>query len=277
MTWPPWWEAVAGAAVALLAVYVALVLALLRGRPRGVSLTDAVRLLPDVVRLLRRLAADRSVPAPARVRLWLLLGYLAVPIDLVPDVVPVLGYADDVLLALLVLRAVVRHAGVPALERHWPGAPEGLRAVLRLVEPSPPRERGRGAPPRGRAVAAVAAGGALGGAARYLVALALPASAPLPWATLAVNVLGAFLLGLLLVVLPVRAPDRPYLLLFVATGVLGSFTTFSTWMLEAEALAAEGSLLASVGYVAVTLAAGLLAVAAGVLLGRRVVLPLVRG
>ena len=56
-------------------------------------------------------------------RLWLLLGYLALPIDLVPDFIPVLGYADDAIVVALVLRSVVRRAGPDAIERHWPGTP----------------------------------------------------------------------------------------------------------------------------------------------------------
>ena len=55
------------------------------------------------------------------------------PVDLVPDVVPVIGYADDAVAVALVLRSVVRVAGPEALERHWPGTPEGLAALLRLV------------------------------------------------------------------------------------------------------------------------------------------------
>ena len=57
-----------------------------------------------------------------RVRLWLLLAYLLFPLDVVPDVVPVLGYADDVVVVALVLRSVVRAAGAPAVQRAWPGA-----------------------------------------------------------------------------------------------------------------------------------------------------------
>lgn len=84
-----------GIGVALLVAWVALVLAMVVARPKGQLLKEALRLLPDVLRLLRRLAADRSLPGGVRVRLWLLLGYLAIPVDLVPDFVPVLGYADD--------------------------------------------------------------------------------------------------------------------------------------------------------------------------------------
>jgi uncharacterized membrane protein YkvA (DUF1232 family) len=75
--------------------------------------------------------------------LWVTLGYLAVPVDLVPDVIPVLGYADDAILVTAVLRAVVRRAGPETVERHWPGTPEGLDALRRLVglAASPPADR----------------------------------------------------------------------------------------------------------------------------------------
>ena len=96
-------------------------------------LRDGVRLLPDVLRLVRRLASDTSLPRGARWQLGLLLAYLALPIDLVPDFIPVVGYADDVLLVAWVLRSVVRAAGPDALERHWPGTPQGLDVVRRLA------------------------------------------------------------------------------------------------------------------------------------------------
>jgi uncharacterized membrane protein YkvA (DUF1232 family) len=91
-----------------------------------------VRLLPDVVRLLKRLAADRSTPRAVRIALVLLFVYLASPIDLVPDFIPVLGYADDAVVVVLVLRYVTRKAGAQALDRNWPGTPEGLAAVRTL-------------------------------------------------------------------------------------------------------------------------------------------------
>lgn len=104
-----------------------------RRQSRRAELREMVRLVPDVVRLVTRLARDPSLPRGVRVRLGLLLGYLALPIDLVPDVVPVVGYADDVVVVALVLRSVVRRAGPDAVERHWPGTPDGLAAVLRLA------------------------------------------------------------------------------------------------------------------------------------------------
>jgi uncharacterized membrane protein YkvA (DUF1232 family) len=117
----------------VLAGYLALVVALLLARPRGALLGEALRLLPDLLRLVRRLGADRSLPRGVRVRLWLLLAYLAMPLDLIPDFVPVLGYADDAIVVSLVLRSVVRRAGLPAVRRHWPGTDDGLRALGRLA------------------------------------------------------------------------------------------------------------------------------------------------
>jgi len=135
-------------ALGLALTYVVLLAALLVTRPRGNLLAEALRLLPDLLRLLRRLAGDASVPRAARVRLWLLLGYLAIPIDLVPDFVPVLGYADDAIVVSLVLRSVVRHAGAPVVRRHWPGTDDGLAALgcLTGLQLSQPHGTGRIAP-----------------------------------------------------------------------------------------------------------------------------------
>jgi uncharacterized membrane protein YkvA (DUF1232 family) len=117
----------------LLVLWLALLVALWTGRPDELGIREALRLLPDVVRLLRRLASDPTLPRGVRVRLWLLLGYLALPIDLVPDVIPVIGYADDAVVVALALRSVVRHAGPEALDRHWPGTAVGLAAVRCLA------------------------------------------------------------------------------------------------------------------------------------------------
>ena len=128
-----------GAAVALLVAWLVLLASLVLARPKGGLLREAVRLLPDVLRLLRRLAADQTLPRGVRVRLGLLLVYLAVPIDLVPDFIPVLGYADDAIVVAWALRSVVRHAGPDPVRRHWPGSPDGLAAVWRLCRlPSTP-------------------------------------------------------------------------------------------------------------------------------------------
>ncbi len=131
-----WWEIVLGVAGGILLLWLVLV-GLLWGAARKQSdptrLRDALRLIPDVVRLLRRLAADRTVSAGVRVWLVVLLGYLLSPIDLVPDFIPVLGYADDAIIVALVLRFVTRRAGAEAIERHWPGTPQGLAALRTLA------------------------------------------------------------------------------------------------------------------------------------------------
>ena len=84
------------------------------------------------MRLLKCLSADPEMPRGIRIRLALLLAYLALPIDLIPDFIPVLGYADDAVIVALVLRSVTRRAGPEALTKHWPGTPEGLAALRRL-------------------------------------------------------------------------------------------------------------------------------------------------
>jgi uncharacterized membrane protein YkvA (DUF1232 family) len=84
-----------------------------------------------------------------RVRLWLLFGYLAMPFDLIPDFIPVIGYADDAIIVAAVLRSVVRRAGADAVRRHWPGTQDGLAALWRAA--GLPGSPGDGAPPTGGA------------------------------------------------------------------------------------------------------------------------------
>ena len=128
---PGWAWTLTGVLGGLLLCWLVLMAVLWRSCPDELRLGELLRLLPDVLRLLHRLARDDTLPRGVRVRLWLLLAYLAMPIDLVPDVVPVLGHADDAIVVALVLRSVVRHAGAAAIDRHWPGTPEGLAALRR--------------------------------------------------------------------------------------------------------------------------------------------------
>lgn len=131
-----WWQLLLAVFGGLLLIWLGL-LGLLwltqRHSPDRSRMAEALRLLPDVIRLLRRIAADPELPRGVRVALWLLLGYLLLPIDLVPDFLPVIGYADDAILVALALRSVTRRAGPQALTRHWPGSPAGLVAVRRLA------------------------------------------------------------------------------------------------------------------------------------------------
>ncbi|HZD18954.1 MAG TPA: DUF1232 domain-containing protein [Actinomycetota bacterium] len=118
---------------ALLVAWAALILYVWAHRPTNGTARMGLRLLPDAIRLVRRIAADRSLAPGVRIRLWLLLLYLASPVDLVPDFLPIIGYADDVVIVAATLRSVVRRAGSDAIRRHWPGTPEGLAALWRLA------------------------------------------------------------------------------------------------------------------------------------------------
>ncbi|MFJ8691167.1 YkvA family protein [Micromonospora wenchangensis] len=126
-------DVLVGGAVAVAVSWLALLVGLLIVRPEGPLLAEALRILPDLVRLLRRLAGDATLPRGVRVRLGLLLAYLVIPVDLIPDVIPVLGYADDAIIVVAVLRSVVRRTGVGAVRRHWPGTEDGFVALCRLT------------------------------------------------------------------------------------------------------------------------------------------------
>ncbi|AKS34011.1 YkvA family protein [Mycolicibacterium goodii] len=137
------WGTLIGVAVGLVIVWVALLIALAVARPKDLSVADALRLLPDTVVLIRRLAADPQQPRGVRIRLLLLLVYLILPIDLVPDFIPFLGYADDAIVVAVALRSVARRAGYSALDKHWPGTPEGLESVRRLAGITGPPDPGQ--------------------------------------------------------------------------------------------------------------------------------------
>ena len=117
----------------ILALWLSLVVFLLVSRPRGLGLEGILRLLPDTLRLLKRLATDARLPRILRVQLYLVFGYLAFPIDLSPDFVPVLGHVDDVIIVVLLLRSIVKRAGPDTLRRHWGGTKQGLEALFKAA------------------------------------------------------------------------------------------------------------------------------------------------
>jgi CrcB protein len=117
-----------------------------------------------------------------------------------------------------------------------------------------------------------ALGGALGALARWGMAAALPSSpGGWPWATLLVNLTGCLLIGVLLAVLLARFPSSPWLRPFLATGVLGGYTTWSTFAVDTVALVDAGRAAVAGAYVAASVLGGVLAVVAGLLLGRAAV------
>jgi len=104
-------EIVIGVVAGLILAWLVLALVLVVARPRGGRFTELLRLLPDSLRLLRGLLRDPQVPIGAKARIWLLLGYLAMPIDLIPDFIPGLGYADGMTAQHKVVAALLRTAG----------------------------------------------------------------------------------------------------------------------------------------------------------------------
>lgn len=120
---------------------------------------------------------------------------------------------------------------------------------------------------QGRALAAVSAGGALGALARYALGLV----GALPWSTFVINVTGCLLIGALLVAVTERRPSAPPLLRpFLGTGVLGGFTTFSTYSVDVHTLVGSGRLATAGAYLAGTLLAALAATWLGMRLARAV-------
>ncbi len=75
----------------------------------------------------------RRITIGVRIRVWLLLLYLLLPVDLIPDFIPVVGYVDDIIIIVFLLRSITRVAGTESLDRHWPGTAEGLLAIKRLA------------------------------------------------------------------------------------------------------------------------------------------------
>jgi uncharacterized membrane protein YkvA (DUF1232 family) len=103
-----------------------------RGR-LNTNARDVVRFLPDCLVLFKRLLGDRRVGRRVKILLGLLLVYLAMPFDLVPDFIPVIGQLDDLLLIMLVIGYVVKRSGEDVVRELWPGSDRGLHIVLRLA------------------------------------------------------------------------------------------------------------------------------------------------
>lgn len=113
-------------------------------------------------------------------------------------------------------------------------------------------------------------GGAIGAGARYLIGRAFMHAGfiEFPWATLTINVTGSFLMGVLIEVLALRFNASNDLRTFLATGVLGGYTTFSSFSLEFATLYQRGDLTAAFGYVAASVVLSLLAIFAGLWISR---------
>ena len=127
-----WW---AWLAVALAGVFVvwATCVALLVVFGRRSEARALARFIPDCLVLFRRLLADGRVPRSRKLALVALVGYLALPFDLVPDFIPVAGQLDDAILVALGLRFVLRATGPELRREHWPGPADSLAVLMRLT------------------------------------------------------------------------------------------------------------------------------------------------
>ncbi len=136
LTVPEWGLTIIAVCAGLVLLWLLLIVVLYvqqRRAGRDADWRSLARLAPDTVRLIRRLVVDADVPPAVRWWLIALLAYLMMPIDLVPDFLPVIGFADDAIITAVALRYAIRHAGADAVQRNWPGTAEGLRSLLALV------------------------------------------------------------------------------------------------------------------------------------------------
>jgi uncharacterized membrane protein YkvA (DUF1232 family) len=125
----PWWAVAFGAVLLLYAILV--VILFVAGR--RLLARELALLLPNLIRLFRGLLADPRVPLGAKILVAVGMLWLASPIDLIPEFIPVAGPLDDVIVAALVLRVVSRSVGRDVVREHWHGDPAILASVLRLA------------------------------------------------------------------------------------------------------------------------------------------------
>src|SRR5689334_19641084 len=124
---------IAGLAVALLAVWVLLLVLFWLFRPKDVPVREIIRVIPDILRLLRALVTDGAVPLDARLVLVGLIAWIVSPIDLIPEFIPGLGPLDDVIVAVVAMRYVRRRIGFDGIRARWSGSEDGLRLLARVV------------------------------------------------------------------------------------------------------------------------------------------------
>jgi uncharacterized membrane protein YkvA (DUF1232 family) len=127
------WSLLVGVAVAILVVWAALLWLLWVLRPRDVAARELIRVIPDVVRLLRSMVTDGSVPLDARLVLIGLIAWIVSPIDLIPEFVPGLGPLDDVVVAVVAMRYVRRRVGIEGIRRRWRGTDDGFALLARVI------------------------------------------------------------------------------------------------------------------------------------------------
>lgn len=96
-------------------------------------ITDAVLMLPNLVKLVGRLLKDPRVPRRAKITLGLAAAYVASPIDLIPEIIPVIGWADDIIILMFALDSLIERAGAEVVDDHWDGPGDLLSLVREVV------------------------------------------------------------------------------------------------------------------------------------------------
>ena len=122
-----------GIAVGLAVVWGVFILLFWFLRPKDVPIGEVVRIVPDVVRMLRSIVGDSASPLDVRLALVGLLVWLVSPIDLIPEFIPVLGPMDDAVVAVVALRFVRRRVGVAGMRARWRGTDEGFALLGRVA------------------------------------------------------------------------------------------------------------------------------------------------
>lgn len=97
------------------------------------SLSDAALLLPNIIKLVYRLLADPRVPRRAKITLGIAAAYTVSPIDLIPEFIPVIGWADDLLVVMFAIDALIDRAGPEVVAEHWDGPGDILELVRDVV------------------------------------------------------------------------------------------------------------------------------------------------
>jgi uncharacterized membrane protein YkvA (DUF1232 family) len=127
-----WWTWLLVSLGVVLAIYASLVAWLvIRGNHEDAR--ALATFIPDCIVLVTRLARDPRVPRRRKLLLLALVGYLALPFDLVPDFIPVAGQLDDAIFVALVLRSLVRTSGADLIRELWPGPQRSLGLILQLA------------------------------------------------------------------------------------------------------------------------------------------------
>lgn len=132
MEWP---VAIGVLVAAVVGIWLLAVAVIWLHRPSRELALPALRLLPDILRLVRSLLVDAGTPAPVRLALGGLLLWILSPIDLLPEFLPGIGPLDDLIVAALVLRWAGRRVGAERLREKWPGTPESFALLERLLWP----------------------------------------------------------------------------------------------------------------------------------------------